>query len=190
MTSPVVLDAEGLDALCDPRPPEQFRALLHEAWIRERDVLVPAVVCAEACRGVARTRRVEAAVARQGPGRAQQPPLSVVVSDLTFARQVGAVLHGASADSRDMVDAHVVAVCALNGGGLVVTSDGDDINRLAQAVPAARVLTRRRQYKNLAARWHEWDEVVSVCRRLATTMVAGWDEPGVPQPRRLAGGSG
>ena len=143
MTMPVVLDAEGLDALCDPRPPERFRALLHEAWVRERDVLVPAVVCAEACRGVARTRRVEAAVGRHGEPRGQRPPLSVVVTDLTFARQVGAVLHGAGADSCDMVDAHVVAACAVHGGGLVVTADGDDIERLAQAVPSARVLTRR-----------------------------------------------
>ena len=143
MTRPVVLDAEGLDALCDPRPSEQFRALLHEAWLREREVLVPAVVCAEACRGVARTRRVEAAVARHGQAGGQRPALSVVITDFTFARQVGAVLHGASADSRDMVDAHVVAVCALHGGGLVVTADADDIQRLVQAVPSARVLTRR-----------------------------------------------
>lgn len=143
MTMPVVLDAEGLDALCDHRPPEQFRALLHEAWVRDRDVLVPAVVCAETCRGVARTRRVEAAVARHGRAHGEVPALSVVVTDLTLARQVGAVLHGAGADSRDMVDAHVVAVCAVHGGGLVVTADGDDIERLAQAVPSARVLTRR-----------------------------------------------
>lgn len=108
-------------------------------------MLVPAVVCAEACRGVARTRRVEAAVARHGQARDQRPAVSVVATDLTFARQVGAVLHGANAGSRDMVDAHVVAVCALHGGGLVVTANGADVERLAQAVPSARVLTRRAQ---------------------------------------------
>ncbi|MGH3856426.1 MAG: PIN domain-containing protein [Pseudonocardiaceae bacterium] len=143
MTVPVVLDAEGLEALCAPTPPEQLRALLHEAWVRERDVLVPAVVCAESCRGVARTRRVEAALARHDQARGQRPPVSVVVTDFALARQVGAVLHGCNADSRDMVDAHVVAVCALHGGGLVVTADGTDIERLARAVPSARVLTRR-----------------------------------------------
>ncbi|MGH8897469.1 MAG: PIN domain-containing protein [Egibacteraceae bacterium] len=142
MTVPVVLDAAGLDALCDRRPPEQLRALLHEAWVRQRDVLVPAVVCAEVCRGVPRTRRVEAAVARHDQIRGQRSPVSVVVTDFTLARQVGAVLHGAGADSRDIVDAHVVAVCALHGGGLVVTADSEDIERLAQAVPSARVLTR------------------------------------------------
>jgi len=136
VTAPVVLDADGLDAVCDRRPPEAVRALLHEAWIRGRDVLVPAVVCAEVCRGVARTRRVEAAVART------RAPFSVVATDFALARQVGAVLHGASADSRDMIDAHVVALCVVHDGGLVVTADADDMERLARAVPAVRIVTR------------------------------------------------
>ncbi|MGH3720880.1 MAG: hypothetical protein ACRDRI_18935 [Pseudonocardiaceae bacterium] len=56
------------------------------------------MVCAESCRGIARTRRVEAAPARHDQARGQRPPVSVVVTD---------------------------------------------IERLAQAVPSARVLTRR-----------------------------------------------
>jgi hypothetical protein len=76
MTLPVVLEADGLDALADPSPPSAFRALLREALDRGRDVLVPAVV---------RARR---------------------------------------------------------GGGLVITSDPENIARLAVAVPAARVITR------------------------------------------------
>ena len=142
MTLPVVLDAAGIDALADPRPPALFRALLQEAWSRDRDVLLPAVVCAEACRGAARTRRVEAAVARHRVEVGQRPPVRVVDTDFALARQVGAVLHGADADSSDIIDAHVVAVCVGYGGGLVVTADGDDIDRLAQAVPSARVIIR------------------------------------------------
>lgn len=141
MTLPVVLDSDGLDAMCAERPEPAIRALLQEAWTRHRDVLVPAVVCAEVCRGVARTRRVETVVARSGRG--PHLPVGVVPTDFDLARQVGAVLHGSGADSRDLVDAHVVAVCALHGGGLVITSDGDDIQRLAAAVPSARVITRR-----------------------------------------------
>jgi predicted nucleic acid-binding protein len=143
MTLPVVLDADGLDALADPSPPNAFRALLREALDRGRDVLVPAVVCAEACRGPARTRRVETALARHRPTRGQRPPVAVVDTDFVLARQVGAVLYGAGAASADLADAHVVAVCARRGGGLVITSDPDDIARLAAAVPAARVVTRR-----------------------------------------------
>jgi predicted nucleic acid-binding protein len=142
VTLPVVLDAGGLDSVCGREPPEPLRALLHEAWVRGRDVLVPAVVCAEVCRGLPRTRQVEAAVARRDGRSGQRPPISVVVTDFALARQVGAVLHGAGAGSHDIVDAHVVAVCALHGGGLVVTSDRHGIERLAQAVPSARILTR------------------------------------------------
>lgn len=142
MTLPVVLDADGLDALADPAPPTPFRALLREALDRDRDILVPAVVCAEACRGSARTRRVESAIARHTPTRGQRPPVTIVDTDFALARQVGAVLHGAAAGSADLVDAHVVAVCARHGGGLVVTSDPDDIARLAAAVPSVRIVAR------------------------------------------------
>ncbi len=48
------------------------------------------------------------------------------------------------------------------------------VRQLTEPAPKDRSTTRSlRQYKNLAARWQEWDEVVSVCRRLATTMVEG-----------------
>lgn len=66
----------------------------------------------------------------------------MVDTDFGLARQVGAVLHGAGAGSADLVDAHVMAVCARRGGALVITSDPADIMRLAAAVPAARVITR------------------------------------------------
>lgn len=141
MTVPLVLDSEGLDALAEPIPPRPLRALLEEAFDRDRDVLVPAVVCAEVCRGPARTRRIEAAVARHSPRRAQRPAVTVIDTDFDLARWVGAVLHGARASSAYLVDAHVVAVCARRGGGIVVTSDPDDIARLADAVPSARIVT-------------------------------------------------
>jgi predicted nucleic acid-binding protein len=139
---PVVLDAGGLDALCEPRPPVQFRALLEQAWNQGREVLVPAVVCAEVCRGVSHTRRVEAAVARYDTVRGHRPPVRLVSTDFTLARQVGAVLHSTGSGTEDIVDAHVVATCALYGGGLVITADSDDIQRLATAVPSVRIVTR------------------------------------------------
>lgn len=142
MSLPVVLDSDGLDALASTRPPTVFRALLEEALDRGREVLVPAVVCAEVCRAPARTRQVESALRRHGPDRRRHPPVEVVDTDFALARHVGAVLHGASAGSAEIVDAHVVAVCARHGGGLVVTSDPGDIERLAQAVPSARIVAR------------------------------------------------
>jgi len=139
--APLVLDAAGLDALAAPRPPDRMRALLAEAARRERDVLVPTVVCAEIARGRPRTRALEAAVSRHDRHRGERPAVRLIDTDFALARQVGAILHGAGSGTERVVDAHVVAVCVPFGGGLVVTSDPDDISRLAAAVPAARIRT-------------------------------------------------
>lgn len=104
-------------------------------------MLVPAVVCAEVCRGVERTRTVEAAISRAGRPHGRSPVV-VVETDFDLARQVGAILHATGSGTEDLVDAHVVAVCVPYGAGLVVTSDPDDIARLATALPGTRVVTR------------------------------------------------
>lgn len=141
--APLVLDAAGLDAIAAGRPPEVVRALLGEAHRRGREVIAPTVACAEVARGAKRTRALEAAVARHDRHRGEQPPLRLVDTDFNLARQVGAILEATRSGSDRMVDAHVVAVCLPTGGGLVVTSDPDDIAALASAVPAARIrLTR------------------------------------------------
>lgn len=124
-------------ALADPAPPSAFRALLREALDRGRDVLVPAVVCAEACRGSARTRRVETALARHRPTRGQRAPVVVVDTDFVLARQVGAVLHGAGAESADLAGAHVVAVA-------VGIATGHRSDRCAVFLVLNRIVRRRR----------------------------------------------
>lgn len=136
---PLVLDAEGLVAFSAAAPPESIRALLGEALGRGREVLTPTVACAEVARGVARTRALEAAVSRHDHSRGEQPALRLVDTDFGLARRVGAILDAAGVGSEGMVDAHVVAVCAPAGGGLVVTSDPVDIMALAAAVPAVRI---------------------------------------------------
>ncbi len=142
MTLPVILDSAGLDALANARPPTRFRALLGEAVERRREVLVPAIVCAEVCRTAARTRAVEAALGRHEGAAGERPAVRVVDTTFDLARSVGSILARSRSGSADIVDAHVVAVAARHGGGLVVTSDPVDIARLADAVPAARILTR------------------------------------------------
>lgn len=139
MNIPLVLDSGGLDALCRSVPTDDTRALLATAYQRNQPVLVPTVVCAELCRGVARTRQVEAALARRSPDR--HSGIKQCDTDFALARQVGAILHGAEAATTDIVDAHVVAVCVAAGGGIVVTTDPTDIHRLAQAVPAVHIVT-------------------------------------------------
>lgn len=132
----VVLDAAGLDEMSSPQPSERLRALLRAGTESGRTVCVPAVVIAECCRGLARTRAVERVLARRGAAS----PLEVVDTDTALAKAVGAVLHGAG--SSDLAGAHVVAVAAQSPVALVVTSDPDDIVRLAATVPSTRVVTR------------------------------------------------
>lgn len=136
---PLVLDAAGLDALSAARPPEMMRALLGEAHRRGREVLTPTLACAEVARGAKRTRALEAAIYRHDRQRGEQPPIRLVDTDFGLSRQVGAILHASRSGSDRVVDAHVVAVCVPSGGGLVVSSDPDDIAALAAAVPAARI---------------------------------------------------
>ncbi|MEU4414951.1 hypothetical protein [Nocardia salmonicida] len=76
-----MLDSDGLSALCEPKPPARLRALLAEAKARAAEVLVPAVVCAEVCRGVARTRRVETLVSRKPHDHPWQRPVAIVPTD-------------------------------------------------------------------------------------------------------------
>jgi predicted nucleic acid-binding protein len=136
---PIILDSAGLDALASARPSAAFRALLGEAWERQRDVIVPAIVCAEVCRTASRTRAVEAALSRHDGSAGERPAVTVVDTTFDLARSIGAILARSRATSADIVDAHVVAIAARRGGALVVT---DDITRLADAVPAARIITR------------------------------------------------
>lgn len=142
MIIPLVLDSAGLDELTHWQPSNRLRLLLKDALRHDKPVLVPALVCAEACRGSARTIAVESALSRFESATGEQPAVTVVPTDFELARQVGAVLHGAKAASEDIVDAHVVSVCVPFGGGLVVTSDPGDIHRLAAAVPSIRIVTR------------------------------------------------
>lgn len=137
--APLVLDAAGLDALAADRPPDALRALLAEAYRRDREVIAPTLVCAEVARGRARTRSLEAAVARHDATRGERPALRLIDTDFALARAVGAILEATGSGSDRMVDAHVVAVCVPAGGGLVVTSEPDDIVELAAAVPAVRI---------------------------------------------------
>ena len=116
-----------------------LRHLLRGVLSRGGDVRVAAVTLAEVSRGVARTGRADAAVARDRGGAR----MLVVPTDERLARLVGSVLHAAGRGSEDIADAHVIAVCAGVQAAVVVTGDADDILALASAVPATRVVTRR-----------------------------------------------
>jgi predicted nucleic acid-binding protein len=124
----LVLDAGALDALgrSRGRRQQEVRAALIAALRRDARVLVPAVILAELYRGPAHNAIVDSCLARESI-------LEVRDTDRRLARLVGGVLAAASAGSEHLADAHVVAAAVEAGGGLVLTTDPEDLGRLANA---------------------------------------------------------
>lgn len=131
-----VLDAEAVVALMERRHSgrQLVLAALEVSTRLRRQVIVPAVTLAELYRGPHRRQAVDSLLARSGAR------LVVRDTDRALARGVGAVLSAAGAGSEDMVDAHAVATCAEDGGGVVVTGDPDDLRRLSTPYPMITVV--------------------------------------------------
>ncbi len=137
MTTAAVLDAAAFDVL-DRSEGAALRHLLRVVLVSGGEVRCAAVTLAEVCRGPARTRRAEAAIARDRGGQR----ILVVPTDFRLAKLVGAVLHSAGHGSESIADAHVIAVCASFDAAIVITSDPDDIAELASGVPGTRIVAR------------------------------------------------
>jgi predicted nucleic acid-binding protein len=133
----VVLDAAAFDVI-DTEQGRELRAVLQMAIQRGGDVCCAAVTLAEVCRGVSRTRRVEAALVRDHGGQR----VRVVPTTEQLAKLVGAILHDSGAGSERLADGHVVAVCAPAEAAIVITADPRDITLLASALPGTRIVTR------------------------------------------------
>lgn len=129
------LDAEALSSLADQRGPRfrEVRAALEAARRLQRDVVTPAVVLAELYRGPGRNQTVDACLSRETGIRVRD-------TDRSFARFVGAVLGAAKAGSSDIADAHAVAAVVEVGGGVILTGDKDDLDRLAARYPTVHVV--------------------------------------------------
>jgi len=132
--SVLVLDAEALSALARARGPRfrEVRAAIEAARRLQRDVITPAVILAELYRGRGHNQVVDACLSRESF-------IDVRDTDREFARYVGGVLTAARADSSDLADAHAVASAVEAGGGVILTGDQDDLERLAAAYPNIHV---------------------------------------------------
>lgn len=130
MSPVLVLDAEALSSLARPRSRRfgEVHAALEAARRLRREVVAPAVVLAEAYRGPGHNQVVDACLSREAG-------IAVRTTDRSFARLVGGVLAAARAGSQDMVDAHAVAAAVEAGGGVVLTGDQSDLERLAAPYP-------------------------------------------------------
>jgi predicted nucleic acid-binding protein len=130
----VVLDSEALSSLARQRGPRfrEVRAALEAARRLRRDVVTPAVVLAELYRGLGHNQVVDACLSRE-------TGIYVRETDRSFARLVGGVLTAARAGSADMADAHVVAAAVEAGGGVILSADSGDLNRLSASYPNVHV---------------------------------------------------
>jgi len=126
MSRCVVLDAEALVALAGApgRRHKEVRAVLWAAARLRREVLVPSVILAELYRGPRHNALVDACLSRETGIRVRD-------TDRSLARIVGGVLAAAQAGSEDLADAHVIAAAVELGGGLALTTDTEDLSRLA-----------------------------------------------------------
>lgn len=127
----LVLDAEALSALARPNEDrsrhQRVRAAMRSAHDRNIPVRVPAAVLVELYRGRGTDEPIDVVLAR---GFAQ-----VVTTGARIARIAGHLLAAAGADSAMAIDALVVATTIRLGGGVIVTHDPDDLNRLAVSHP-------------------------------------------------------
>lgn len=136
MTRALVLDAEAFTVLARGRGRrfEEVRAALEAARRLRRDVIVPAVVLAELYRAPKHNALVDACLSRD-------TAIEVRDTDRALARLVGGVLAAARAGSADLADAHNVAVAVEAGGGVILTGDRLDLERLAVTYPHVQVAT-------------------------------------------------
>ncbi len=124
-----MLDSEGLWAVAR-NDSEDARAVLTASFQAGVPVLVPTAVLAETLFGDGRDAR-----ANQVLKKLQIVSLTEPIARSAAGLKRSAGMTGVAAT----VDAIVVAVSAGLGGGVVLTSDRQDIRRLADGVPGLRI---------------------------------------------------
>jgi predicted nucleic acid-binding protein len=124
----LVLDAEAVNALLDPRHPSERKVRHAMAAARRlgRDVVIATGTLGELYRGRGRNQALDALLARESKNG-----LLLRDTDRSLARLIGAVLAEAGANSALFADAHPVAVAVEGGGGEIQTADPEDLGRLA-----------------------------------------------------------
>jgi hypothetical protein len=111
----------------------QIRAALEAASRLGRDVVIPSAVLAECYRDRNHVQAIDSMLARR-------PAVRLRDTDRVLARLVGGLMATADVGSEAMVDAHVGAVAVEQGGGVCLTSDVEDLERLAAGAPAVALL--------------------------------------------------
>ena len=116
--SGIAFDAGGLIAL--DRNDRRVLTLIARATERGMRITIPATALAQAIRNPAKQARLSRLIRQAGT--------DLIPLDGPDATAVGLLL--ARTATADIVDAHVV-ICAQRAGQAVVTSDADDLRRIA-----------------------------------------------------------
>ena len=131
----LILDSEALSALArpgrDPSRHQRVRAALRSAERRNQPVRVPSAVLVELYRGGGADEPVDLVLGR---GFAR-----VVTTGVRIARIAGHLLARVGSGSEMAIDALVVATAIRLGGGVVLTHDPIDLERLAAGQPHVRI---------------------------------------------------
>jgi len=123
----LVLDAEAVSVLMGAERGSRLRLrrAMEAAYRLGRDVTVATLTVAELYRGTGCSQALDSLLARENNA------VLLRDTDRQLARVVGSVLAQASLGSAHIVDAHVVALAVEDGGGVVLTADPADLERLA-----------------------------------------------------------
>jgi predicted nucleic acid-binding protein len=131
----LILDSEALSALARPRASplrhQRVRAALRSAQKRREPVRVPSATLIELYRGQGADEAIDLELNR---GYAK-----VITTGVRIARLAGDLLAGAGAGSEMAIDALVVATAIRLGGGLILTDDPADLERLSANYPNIRI---------------------------------------------------
>ncbi|MGH8995205.1 MAG: PIN domain-containing protein [Acidimicrobiales bacterium] len=128
MTATLVLDSGVVMALVsrDRAAKRRAQGYLQAAWERSLLVRAPTAALAEVYRGGRRDAAIDKLV---------RSAVRPITTGLGTARLAGALLARHRLDSCHLVDAVVVATTVRLGGGVVLTSDPADLDRLAAGNP-------------------------------------------------------
>ena len=131
----LILDSQAIGELARARDgalPGVALAALKAALHTDSDIVVPAAVLSEQYRGGRHDQLLDACLSRW-------PSIGVVNTDRSLARTVGNLLGRYRLGSEHHVDATVVATALAAGGGLILTSDPGDLERLSDGLVGIQV---------------------------------------------------
>ena len=130
----IVLDTEALSVLASPKErgasARRAQAIIYAASIRNAPIRASAAVLVEACRGKSRDAAINR-ILNQGIG--------VLPVDPGTARVAARLLSDNHLDTCSAIDAIVVATAIRLGESLIVTSDPEDLGRLAMNHPGVEI---------------------------------------------------